>query len=439
VDFGADFGGAFFDEQILAYTLEHNADGDIRPLIQRSENAYLLPVLKFRCRKAKEAYFNDPDSFAEESPKVNFERIGNRIFQPIVNGEVMRQFLTQPLQHSSLSWPETFKQHLEQVKEKLTQDNVPLTAVLLTGGAARMGFTHDLIRQTLVTGAIKFKPDQDPALSIARGLALWGRRRYLIDSFVQEVRQVFESAMPNLILRHQGSLLDLLLSGLTEKAIEEFAVPAIFEWKEGKIESTQALRQRIKDQTDAWLKSPEGAEFLASVSNRWWGEVLEEFRPILDSLCKQYDVPAGSLNLQLPFHAGDYFNPAIPVPVPLEPLFRILGYIIFWAIVWVLPLGGPIIAAFITWLFKDELDEFIDKQMQKIETIPGFMRRLISDDKIRRIGRENKNQITDKMKTTLLRDETAMATMRSQLLDHLRLEVEKQAHEAARLIQFQSQ
>ena len=398
-----------------------------------------MATLKFRCRRQKEEYFDDPDSFAEIGPDVFSDSVSPGIpFVPVVNGRVMRDFLRKPLPNSTLSWPGAFQAQLEGVKTELARRKIPLKAVLLTGGASRMPFVEEIIRKVLADGkAVTLTYEQEPAHSVARGLALWSRQRYLIEAFRRDVKAAFESEMAGLIGARQEQLLDLLLPLLTERTLTEDAIPAILRWKAGKIETAKELRAHIKAKSGAWLRTKQGAAFLSDVNNDWWeGGLRQEFEAVVDPISKRYGLSGGAIDLTLPFHAADYYDPDISLPIPLEPLFRIVVYSVFFGAIVALPFIGPLFAATVTLIFKEVLDEVIDEQMRGVE-IPVWIRKAIRETKVRSLaGPENVQKMVVDMKKRLLADDATMAKMRGQILDQLRAEVDKRTDAAARLIRF---
>ncbi|MBF2020042.1 MAG: hypothetical protein IGR93_08065 [Hydrococcus sp. C42_A2020_068] len=434
-DFGDDLGASYFDEEIFKYSVEKNEDAaNLFALIQANPN--LVPMLKYLCRQAKEKYFDAPDDFAEDNVSVGYRRIGNTIFEPLVNGVLMNQLIHQPLANSQYSWIQTFQNLLQRAKNEITTRGYSLRAILLTGGASRMGFIRESIKQIFLqeNPEIKFQQDPEPEFSVASGLARWGRRRYLIESFRENTKRVFDEEMPELIEKHSSEFLDILIPKLMDIVIPLFVIPGLFDWKQGKFETTEVLQKQIKQQTNQWLQTSEGIELIASVGNEWWHKgVGKEFLFFIDPLCRKHDVPTGSMNLKIPFRSESFFDPEFPFPIPLEPLVRFIGYIIFWVIVWALPLGGPIIAAFITFFAKDEVDKFIDLSIKKIN-MPKLLRTTVNDTEIESLDLK-RHEIANKTREMISSDDEAMKNITSQILKHLRTEVEKKADEASRFIQ----
>ena len=71
------------------------------------------------------------------------------------------------------------KEYINKVKKAFIdfKDNIigdrPITLLVLTGGASRMNFVHDLAK--LVFGNVKSLPPQDPSLTVSNGIATAGR------------------------------------------------------------------------------------------------------------------------------------------------------------------------------------------------------------------------------------------------------------------------
>jgi hypothetical protein len=433
-DFGKDLGASYFDEEIFKYSVEENEDADrLNALIEANPN--LVPMMKYLCRQAKQKYFDSSDDFAEDYVSVDSRDIEDVIFKPRVNGVLMNRLIDKKLTNSQYSWVQTFKNLLQQAKNEIAAQKFSLKAILLTGGASRMGFIRESIKDVFLreNPELKFQQDSEPEYSVASGLARWGRRRYLIESFRKKVKEVFEGEMPQLIDNYSSPFLDILIPKLIDKVITGFAIPGLLDWKQGKYETTKDLQQQIKQQVSDWLQTPEGIELIASVSNQWWEdtEIGQKFLLVLDPLCREHDVPTGAMSLNIPFRSEDFFKPDFPVPIPLEPLVRLIGYIIFWVIA--LPLGGYIFATGITFVFKGQIDRFIDENIRKIN-LPKSLRATVDNAKIYSLSNKQ-DEIVTKARQAIDSDEEAMASITSQLLNHLRTEVEKKADEASRFIQ----
>jgi hypothetical protein len=320
--------------------------------------------------------------------------------------------------------------------DRIMRGNLPLKGIILTGGASRMQFVRDTVRRVFsdIEG-IKYPPDSTPEFSIARGLARLERRRHVIDSFTATIEDLIKQRIPPLIEEHLPKLLDLLLPALTKKLITDFAIPEIFRWRNGEVDTMKALNERIQEHIEVWLKSAEGLTFVAALANRWWNELLRDtdLKARVERICAEHDVPHGSLDLLFPFVPDEHYELDLQIPIPLETILRVVGYIILWAIVWVLPLGGPLIAAFIALLFKEGIDEFIDEHMRKI-SMPVWMRKRISDEKIYSIGSEQGDKICEKLKRKILDDKNVLEKMHTQTVAQLRTHFRQKSDEAARLI-----
>lgn len=426
-DFGDDIGGAFFDLAIYDYTMRHHPHSEkLRNLLALNRN--LQPKLLYMCRKAKEKYFDAPDDFEDRNVPGFAEDLDSIYFGPIVNGEVMAEILAKPTK-SGKPWIPTFAGHLARARQIAEEKGKPVRLIILTGGAARMYFVQETIRA--IFPGILLVVDNEPEYSVAMGLAVWGRGDILVKSFSTEVDRLFATEIPDLLRSRQEQLLDLLTPTLADKVIDDFVTPAIFAWKRGQYESLTSLKAAIDAQISAWLSGAQGQQLRVEIANRWWNDsVRQDFQSIVEPVCAAHDVPVGSLDIRVPFQLDHFGHNELEVPIPLGPLLRIIAYIIFWAVVWVLPLGGPILAAFITLLFKDGIDRFIDDNMQKLN-LPVFMRGTVSDDKIRQIGEQNRVRIASVMKQKLMEDAAFVENLNQQLVAQLRDDVERAVQKIA--------
>lgn len=423
-DFGTDIGGSFFDEEIYRCSVEHYPDPEhLAQMLRLNRN--LEPKLIYQCRKAKEKYFESPEDWKVKHVPGFAEEISvGRYFEPIVNGETMARILQKPTR-SGQPWVETFEGQLRKAQQEANVKGYPVKVVVLTGGASRMGFIVEGIRRIFPEQSTKLIQDSEPETSVAKGLAIWGRGDILVRSFETTVDELFQSRIPALLREKQPHLLSLLIPALVEKVINDFVIPQMLAWKAGRYNTIQELKTAISAQAATWLASSDGQQFRIDVANRWWNEfVRTEFQALVDPVCKAHDVPIGSLDIRVPFQLDQLHHAELEVPIPLGPMLRIIGYVIFWAVVWVLPLGGPVLAAFITLLFKEEIDSFIDENMAKLN-LPGILRKTVSDDKIHQVGVQNGQRMAEEMEQKLSHDQNFGDSLHASLIAQLSDDIDR--------------
>lgn len=246
-DFGDDIGGAFFDQAIYDYAISHHPQPEqLHNLLALNRN--LEPKLLYRCRKAKEKYFESPEDWEEDDVPGFAEPLGTLVFEPVVNGATMREILAKPTK-SGKPWIPTFEDHLRKAQQIADAESKSVSVVILTGGAARMSFVRETIC-TVFPGALLIV-DSEPEYSIARGLAAWGRSDILVKSFRAEMDRLFKTEIPDLLRNKQEYLLDLLAPTLADHVIDNFVTPGIFAWKRGEYESLASMKNAIDAQTSA--------------------------------------------------------------------------------------------------------------------------------------------------------------------------------------------
>lgn len=83
------------------------------------------------------------------------------------------------------SWYGHCKSFLEQAQKELSVRQIPCKAVMLTGGASKMGFVKQLCREIFENEEIKLLISDEPSFSVALGLAWTG----MVDNQIEESRK----------------------------------------------------------------------------------------------------------------------------------------------------------------------------------------------------------------------------------------------------------
>lgn len=93
--------------------------------------------------------------------------------------ETLRAVDVEKLVSEPGGWKQRLRTELEEVREHLDEAQPEL--VLTTGGGSRMPFVRDLCEEVFPDAAVA--EVAEPALSVARGLASYGRWRSRVDAF----------------------------------------------------------------------------------------------------------------------------------------------------------------------------------------------------------------------------------------------------------------
>ena len=165
---------AIYEDQIIS-------DADIRAFVEKYPR--LEAALLYEARKIKEKAYKEPElpirkrinieDIYEDDPA--FEDASCRVRYAPINGS------DDPDLHSINDAVEAKYHYLTQLYDDLVdfRDNYvsgrPVYGVFMTGGASRMGFVADQIRSAFELSASQIKRDDDPSLTISRGIALLGK------------------------------------------------------------------------------------------------------------------------------------------------------------------------------------------------------------------------------------------------------------------------
>lgn len=164
IDYGYDCGASFVEKSIYSDKRERN--GDILLFEQRYPD--LVARLLFEARCAKEEVYFHPDSRLKKT--VNFEDIIDD--EDLEDGKI--KFVFQP---GELNEFLKQKGYIGQIKQAMIDfkenhiSNKPIYVAFLTGGASRMNFIKPLIEECWGLSEKQIYRDQDPSLTISRGVA----------------------------------------------------------------------------------------------------------------------------------------------------------------------------------------------------------------------------------------------------------------------------
>lgn len=357
IDFGDNqLGASLIDKSILK--LSRNNKNNKR--IEEVEAAFkqddsLLDKCELACRKAKEIYFSQQDTY-EENPQKRITAADYAIndendlyFKPIVTADSIQQILDEPqTQLGNKSWIEAFECKITEVRDYLLKKKISLRIIIMTGGASRMQFTRDICRSTFPK-EVKFEPDIQPEFSIAAGLARIGRWDLLSKGFKQEVKEFIERGEVRDIIRsHVPSLIDLIVELLKEEIID-IVKADLKAWQERKIIAFKEVEEGVKKQIEVWLSNDDVKHRIRDKCEIWLQEsvILRELDKKTQPICEEFRMPQSGLNLQV------NIDPEIKAPIiPLQEYITDLAVKIVEIIKTAISiLGGIILCVTGLWFF----------------------------------------------------------------------------------------
>jgi molecular chaperone DnaK (HSP70) len=317
LDFGSNaLGASLIDKAIFVRTLANHED---KALLERvfEDYPHHQARCELACRKAKEDYFsNEPLYSHPQSFARGFESINEQIyFIPQVNRAIAQEILNQRLSElGGNSWIESFREAVNEAKEKLDQQGLVPRVVLMTGGASRMKFTREICEEIFPEPETQVRPDPEPERCIALGLARVGRWDLRAAAFKEEVNKVFDSKkLKGLIERHIPELIELLTKPLSDALIENAVKPSLKDWRNNKIRTLADLESRIKARAEEWIKSDRSRQIIKNQSVTWFNSKIQpDLAQETDPICQQYQIPRSSLRFEEGINP-DVVNPELSI------------------------------------------------------------------------------------------------------------------------------
>ncbi|MBO3462384.1 hypothetical protein G7B40_027045 [Aetokthonos hydrillicola Thurmond2011] len=460
VDFGHDLGASLIDKEILKKTLECHrqyregreeilrlgellSDEEIFQLEEISqlehifeENQLYKNRCELRCRKAKEEYFSYQDSYEETIVNVGSEDIQRQYkFLPLVNGKIMNAILNQPVAElGNKSWRDAFHDQLQAVKQKLAQQGIEPSAILLTGSASKMWFVLEICQK--IFADLSCKRDGEPELSIARGLARWGRVYIRTAWFMEEISHFLDQELTGIVGSHIPEFLEKLSQELANGLVEEVIKKQVKSWRNREIIKLSDLESQIGQKAKDWLTGSDANHKMTSCLIEWLARIQNEVREKTNSISNKYGLPLGTFvnkTIELNDHTGK-----VPTSVSLEDF---TGLSIFVGHLVALIVGVVLAGLFHILIFAGIIAPivgiiayFVGESFVKDIDIPAWVRKLVPDQKIDELAYQQKPQLQQKILETLTQDPTISIKLAKSISEWLKETVQEQADKARLLI-----
>jgi len=399
-----------------------------------------IPLYKnrceLRCRKAKEEYFTYHDSYEDSLVNVGSEDIQRKFkFLPLVNGKIMNAILSQPLPElGNKSWRDAFHDQLQAVKQKLDKLGIQPSSILLTGSASKMWFVLEICQEVFPN--LPCKRDGEPELSIARGLARWGRVYIRTGWFMEEISQFLDRELTGIVGNHIPAFLEKLAEELANGLVDEVIRQQVQSWRNRDIITLSNLESEIGQKAKAWLTGSDAHYKMTTCLVEWLSSVQNEVREKTDSICNKYGLPLGTFGnktIELGDHTGK-----VPTSISLDDF---TGLSIFVGHLVALIVGVVLAGLFHILIFAGILAPiigvvayFVGESVVKDIDIPGWIRKLVPDQKIDELVYQKKPQLQQKILETLTKDPTIAIKLAKSISEWLKETVQEQADKARLLI-----
>jgi molecular chaperone DnaK (HSP70) len=452
LDFGRNaLGASLIDKAIFARTLTNHGQ---RELLERvfEDYPHHQARCEIACRKAKEDYFSNEQLYSNsQSFARGFESINEQIFFiPQVNKLVMEEILNQSLPElEGKSWMQSFREAVDEAKEKLDQQGIVPKVVLMTGGASRMKFTRELCEKIFPEPETQVRPDPEPERCIALGLARVGRWDLRATAFKEELNKLFDSKkLDELIDKHIPELIELLIQPMSEGLIENAVKAGLKDWQNNKIRTLADLESSMKTQAEQWLKSDRARQLIKNKSVTWFNSKIQpDLAQETDPICRKFQIPRSSLR----FEEGidpDVVNPELSIGDAIladtvafivnvviggGTIGSIIALILTGHLTWpiVLIYGVSVLAAGVE-ITRSKVQQAIKEKVD----IPSWTRSsFLNDSKINDISQRIKPELEEVLRKQLTENRQAFDELIEKVGQELKKALNTKAEEAVILIQ----
>ena len=456
VDFGHnELGAGILDKITLERELKKAGNADLNELFEE------YPQYKAQCllfsREVKESYFNSNNT--QEVPADIAKKIGEKriSFYIEIGDDDMAEILSIPIgELGGLAWPSAFQKELQSVREKTA--DIPPTIILLTGGASRMPFVLECCEEIFPQAKVKRGPE--PESTIARGLALAGRRGKKGDKFHQEIEDIFKlkelrGAIRNRPDNETKSPLEELIANIANfltPELEHIILLTFIDWRNGHISTLNYLesetKNRIKQYLEA-LKGPGAKKLEEKVILAWLdNSVKPVVEKLVEPICERAGIPSSNLSLPRDFNAAlkmrEISSGEIRVSESLDK-FSFMAATIGSVIIATLLGGGGtalLISGPVGWIIGLAIGAtamFMSRQaaMDKVRdaNIPILGRGMMtSTETVREKLAENRAEFSGQISDALRKNTSAFDEMINGIEAAVKEELEKAADKAAMLI-----
>jgi molecular chaperone DnaK (HSP70) len=452
LDFGRNaLGASLIDKAIFARTLANHGQ---KALLENvfEDYPHHQARCEIACRKAKEDYFSNEQLYSNsQSFARGFESINEQIFFiPQVNRLVMEEILNQPLPElEGKSWMQSFREAVDEAKEKLDQQGIVPKVVLMTGGASRMKFTRELCEKIFPEPETQVRPDPEPERCIALGLARVGRWDLRASAFKEELNKLFESKKLNeLIERHIPEFIELLTKPLSESLIENAVKPSLKDWQKNKIRTLADLESSMKSGAEQWLKSDRAQQIIKNKSVTWFNSKIQpDLAQETDPICRKFQIPRSSLRFEEGIDPGvvnadlsigdailaDTVAFIVNVVIGGGTIGSIIALILTGHLTWpiVLIYGVSVLAAGVE-LTRSKVQQAIKEKVD----IPSWTRSsFLNDSKIDDICERIKPELEEVLRKQLTENRQAFDELIAKVGQELKKALNAKAEEAVILIQ----
>lgn len=295
IDWGDNCGASKVEK--IIYESKRNNDEEIQEFERKYPN--LIDALLFEARKAKEKVYFHPDMPCRIT--VNFETIiEDEEFE-----DTKMRFKYQPGELNQMLEEKGYIGAIRKAMLTFKNEKIagkPIHVAFLTGGASRMDFIKQLVKECWGLPEDRIYRDQDPSLTISQGVAVLGRgdiRTGGIESTKDLLKEITANA---------GDIYTPFAEALTEKITDEMQRSVITAFQEFRDASEDVSLNDLQFRIEQWIDSDTSniSEWATECYQQTFEEKTTAIRSKLDSIVGEFSNSevqmgsAGSVSLSLP-------------------------------------------------------------------------------------------------------------------------------------------
>ena len=178
----------------------------------------------------------------------------------------------------------------------------PIHVAFLTGGASRMDFIKDLVKECWGLPDERIYRDQDPSLTISQGIAVLGRGD-IRSGGSENTKDLLKEITAN-----AGDIYTPFAAALTEKVTDEMQRSVITAFQEFRDSEDDVSLNDLQARTEEWIEHDTNSisEWATECYQQTFEEKTADIRSKLDSIVSEFSntgvqmASAGSLSVSLP-------------------------------------------------------------------------------------------------------------------------------------------
>ncbi len=295
IDWGEECGASKVEK--IIYASKRDANEEILDFEKKYPN--LVDALLFEARKAKEKVYFHPDMPCRIT--VNFEEIvDDEEFE-----DTKMKFKYQPGELNQMLEEKGYISAIRNAMMIFKNEKIagkPIHVAFLTGGASRMDFIKDLVKECWGLPDDRIYRDQDPSLTISQGVAVLGRGDIRTGG-TENTKDMLEE-----IIGNAKDIFTPFAEALTAKVSDEMQRSVITAFTEFKDSQSDVSLNDLKDRIGQWIENDTNniGEWATECYQQTFEEKTAGIREKLDSIVGEFSNTGvkmgsvGNVSLTLP-------------------------------------------------------------------------------------------------------------------------------------------